>query len=159
MCVCLKNKDSKIFLIKDLYKMNMNKSFVLKKEDAKPRWRVIDASGRVLGRLATEVAIILRGKDKPEYTAHTDAGDYVVITNCEKIRLTGKKWKQKVYTTYSGWTGGKKERTAEEVFKKDPVRLIEHAVKGMLPKNKLNRKIFKKLRVYVGSEHKHKAQV
>ena len=137
----------------------MNKSFVLRKEDAKPRWRVIDASGRTLGRLATEVAVILRGKDKPEYTAHTDSGDYVVVTNCEKIRLTGAKWKQKIYTTYSGWTGGKKERTAEEVFKKDPTRLIEHAVKGMLPKNKLNRKVFKKLRVYVGNEHPHKAQV
>ena len=137
----------------------MNKSFFLKKEDRAPRWRVIDGSGKILGRLATQIAEVLRGKDKPEYTPHTDSGDYVVITNCEKIVLTGNKFEDKIYVTYSGWMGGKKERTAKEVFKKDPTKLIKLAVKRMLPKNRLNREIFKKLKVYVGDQHPHLAQI
>ncbi len=139
--------------------MDMNKSYVLRKEDREPAWRVIDASGRVLGRLSTEIANVLRGKDKPEYTPHTDAGDYVVITNCDKIVLTGNKWKDKIYETVSGYRGGRKEATAEEMFKKDPRQLIILAVKRMLPKNKLNRTVLKKLKVYVGNEHPHKAQL
>lgn len=139
--------------------MDMNKSFVLKKEDRNPQWHVIDASGKVLGRLATDVANILRGKDRPEYTPHTDSGDYVVIINCEKIVLTGKKMTDKMYVTYSGWRGGRKERSAQDVYDKDPSIIIKKAVKGMLPKNKLCRQIIKKLKVYKGSEHPHKAQI
>lgn len=139
--------------------MDMNRSYVLHKEDRQPRWRVIDASDKVLGRLCTEVATILRGKDKPEYTPHTDSGDYVIITNCEKIVLTGNKWKDKMYESFSGYRGGLKERSAEEMFKKDPRQLIILAVKRMLPKNTLNRAVLKKLKVYVGNEHPHKAQL
>ena len=117
--------------------MNMNRSFVLKKEDRKPQWRVIDAKGQVLGRLATQIADILRGKDKPFYTPHTDSGDYVVIINAEKIVLTGNKLEDKEYVRYSGWMGGQKITTAQEMLAKHPERIIEHAVKGMLPKNKL----------------------
>lgn len=139
--------------------MDMNKSFVLKKEDRDPSWRKIDASGQVLGRLCTQIAEILRGKDKPFYTPHTDSGDYVVVVNCEKIVLTGDKWEDKIYARYSGWRGGLKELSAKEVFAKDPRRLIIHGVKGMLPKNKLNRQIIKKLKVYKGADHSHKAQL
>ena len=139
--------------------MDMNKSFFLKKEDKDPKWRVIDASGKVLGRLSTEIADVLRGKDKPQYTPHTDAGDYVVIINCDKIRLTGNKWKDKFYARYSGYRSGLKLTSAEDLFKKDPTELIKKSVKGMLPKNRLSRQMFKKLKVYVGSEHPHKAQV
>ena len=139
--------------------MDMNKSFVLKKEARNPQWRVIDASGKVLGRLATNVADVLRGKDKPEYTPHTDSGDYVVIINCDKIVLTGNKWKDKIYPTFSGWRGGLKERSAREVFEKDPTQLIKLAVKRMLPRNRLSRQIIKKLKIYTGSEHPHSAQV
>lgn len=138
--------------------MDMNKSFVLRKEVCKPEWRLIDASGQVLGRLATQIADILRGKDKPEYTPHSDAGDYVVVTNCDKIILTGDKWDDKIYRSHSGYRSGLKERSAREVVKKHPGMLIEKAVLGMLPKNKLNRKIIKKLKVYVGDEHPHTAQ-
>ena len=139
--------------------MDMNRSFVLKKEDRSPRWHVVDASGKVLGRLATQVADILRGKDKPEYTPHTDGGDYVVVTNCDKISLTGDKWEDKIYASFSGWRSGLKERSAKEVFAKDPTFLVKHAVKGMLPKNRLNRQVIKKLKVYVGDQHPHKAQI
>lgn len=139
--------------------MDMNKSYVLRKEDREPAWRVIDASGKVLGRLSTEIADVLRGKDKPEFTPHTDSGDYVVITNCEKIVLTGKKWTDKMYPSYSGHRGGLSEASAQEVFNKDPRQLIILAVKRMLPKNRLSREILRKLKVYVGNEHPHKAQV
>lgn len=139
--------------------MDMNKSYVMRKEDRQPGWRVIDASGKVLGRLCTEVATVLRGKDKPEYTPHTDGGDYVVITNCEKIVLTGNKWKDKMYESFSGYRGGLKKTSAEEMFKKDPRQLIILAVRRMLPKNTLNRAVLKKLKVYVGNEHPHKAQL
>ncbi|MCK4651323.1 50S ribosomal protein L13 [Candidatus Babeliales bacterium] len=137
----------------------MNKSFFLRKEDRKPNWRVMDASGMILGRLATRVATILIGKDKPEYTPHTDTGDYVIITNCEKIMLSGNKFEDKIYRFFSGWRGGLKEKSAKEVFKKDPTLLIKYAVKRMLPKSRLGRQMFKKLKVYSGSEHPHKAQV
>ena len=138
--------------------MDMNKSFVLKKEDRNPQWRVIDAEGKVLGRLATQVADILRGKDKATYTPHTDSGDYVVIINATKVVLTGDKLDGKEYARYSGWMGGYKTMTARELLAKHPTKMIEFAVRGMLPKNKLNRQIIKKLKVYVGSEHPHKAQ-
>jgi len=139
--------------------MDMNKTFFLKKEDREPRWHLIDATDKVLGRLATSIADILRGKDRPEYTPHTDSGDYVVVTNCEKIVLTGKKWDGKIYETFSGWRSGKKEKTAKEVLAKDPAILIRLAVKRMLPKNRLNEQIIKKLKIYSGSEHPHKAQI
>ncbi len=137
---------------------DFNKTFFLKKEEKAPAWRLIDAEGKVLGRLATEITDILRGKDVPTYTPQTDSGDYVVVINAEKIKLTADKINTKIYTTYSGWIGGLKEMTAKEVMAKDPARLIEIAVKGMLPKNRLSRQIIKKLKVYAGTEHPHTAQ-
>lgn len=138
---------------------DMNRIFYPRKEDAQPKWVVIDAKGRVLGRLATEVAEILRGKNKPMYTPHTDYGDYVVIINAEKIVLTGNKMEDKEIVTYSGWIGGYKVTKAKDLLKKHPTRLIELAVRGMLPKNRLSRQMYKKLKVYAGAEHPHKAQV
>ena len=138
--------------------MSMNKAFFLRKEDVNPQWHVIDAEGVVLGRLATKVADMLRGKDKPFYTPHTDCGDYVVIVNADKIVLSGNKWKAKEYISHSGWQSGKKITTAREMLQKHPTHLVLLAVKRMLPKNKLNNEVFKKLKVYVGSDHPHKAQ-
>jgi len=137
----------------------MNRIFYPRKEDADPKWHVIDAKGRVLGRLATQVAEILRGKNKPLYTPHTDYGDYVVIINAEKIVLTGNKMEDKEIVTYSGWIGGQKVTKAKDLLKKHPTRLIELAVRGMMPKNRLSRQMYKKLKVYAGTEHPHKAQV
>lgn len=139
--------------------MNINRAFYLRKEDREPRWILIDATDKVLGRLATDIADRLRGKDKPGYTPHTDTGDYVVVINAEKVKLTGDKVEQKVYVSYSGWIGGKKEILAKDMLKKHPTYILEHAVKGMLPKNKLARQQIKKLKLYVGSEHPHKAQI
>ena len=139
--------------------MDMNKCFLLRQEDRAPKWRIIDATDKVLGRLSTEIADILRGKDKPEFTYHCDAGDYVIVTNCEKIKLTGNKWEGKIYERYSGWRSGLKKISAQDLFKKDPTALIIHSVTGMLPKNKMNDKVIKKLKVYVGNEHPHKAQI
>jgi large subunit ribosomal protein L13 len=139
--------------------MDMNKTFFLAKEAREPRWHVIDASDQVLGRLCTKVTTLLRGKHKAEFTPHTDAGDYVVVTNCEKIRLTGNKWKGKMYASFSGYRSGLKEIAARDLFAKDPRRLIMLGVRGMLPKNKLNRAILKKLKIYVGDKHPHMAQI
>lgn len=139
--------------------MDMNKAFNLRKEDRAPKWRLIDAKGKVVGRLATEVADILRGKDKPLYTPHTDCGDYVVIINVEKIKFTGNKMEQKTYEWYTGWIGGLKSLTAAQVMAKDPARIIILAVKRMLPKTKMGRAVIKKLKVYKGSEHPHIAQI
>lgn len=139
--------------------MSMNRAFFLKNEERKPNWHLIDAEGKVLGRLATQIADILRGKDVPTYTPHTDSGDYVVVINAEKIVLTGNKWEGKEYITYSGWISGKKVKTANEMLAKHPTDIIALAVKGMLPKNKLNRAIIKKLKVYTGTEHPHFAQI
>ena len=139
--------------------MDMNRCLFVKKEVRAPKWRLVDASGKILGRLATEIADALRGKDKASYTPHTDAGDYVIVTNCEKIILTGNKWEDKIYSSFSGWRSGLKELSANEVFKKDPTLIVQYAVKGMLPKNKLSRQVIKKLKVYVGTDHPHKAQV
>lgn len=138
---------------------DFNKAFFLRKEDSKPKWHVIDANGQILGRLATQIADKLRGKDKAQYTSHADAGDYVVVINAEKIALTGDKWDQKEYRRHSGWMGGLKVTTAKEVREKNPERIIQAAVKGMLPRNKLSRQIIKKLKVYAGAEHPHTAQV
>lgn len=139
--------------------MDMNKAFFLRKEDCKPKWHVVDATDKVLGRLATEIADRLRGKDKAMYTPHSAGGDYIVVINCEKIKLTGDKWNQKVYKRYSGYRGGLKERTAKQVLDKDPIFIIKHAVKGMLPKNRLSSVNIKRLKLCVGNEHPHDAQV
>jgi len=121
-------------------------------------WVVVDASDAVLGRLSTEVAMILRGKRKPSFTPHVDCGDNVIVINAEKVRLTGKKWTDRVHFTHSGYPGGQKEVTPKDMFAKDPRKLIEHAVKGMLPKSRLGAELFRNLYVYVGSEHPHEAQ-
>ncbi len=139
--------------------MDFNKAFFLKKEDRNPQWQIFDAKGQILGRLATQIANKLQGKDKPIYTPHTDAGDYVVVINAKDIVLTGNKMKGKIYDRYTGWMGGYKTRTAEEMMEKHPTKIIELAVKRMLPKNKLADQMFDKLKVYVGPEHPHQAQV
>jgi len=139
--------------------MDFNRTFFLKKEDKAPKWRLIDAEGKVLGRLATAIADTLRGKDKANYTPHTDGGDYVVVINADKVKLTGKKLTGKIYDRYTGWMGGYKTATAQEMLEKHPTHLLMHAVKGMLPKNKLSRDVIKKLKLYVGAEHPHKAQM
>ncbi len=122
------------------------------------QWHVIDADGAVLGRLAVQVADILRGKNKPIYTPHLDAGDFVVVINAEKVRVTGRKETNKVYMSYSGWKGGEKYRTVAQVRAKVPEQLIHHAVKGMIPKNRLGRQLLTKLKVYRGPNHPHAAQ-
>lgn len=139
--------------------MDMNTAFFLKKEARQPQWHVIDADGLVVGRLATEIAERLRGKDKAFYTPHTDSGDYVIVINASKLVFTGNKWNDKVYDNYTGWIGGLKSLTAKQVRAKDPARIIELAVKRMLPKNILSRYIFRKLRVYEGPTHPHIAQI
>lgn len=121
-------------------------------------WVLVDATDVVLGRLASKVAKILRGKNKPSFTPHVDCGDNVVIINAEKVRLTGNKLNDKIYLSYSGYPGGQREQTPAELLAKYPERLIEKAVKGMLPKNRLGAKIYGNLKVYVGSEHKQEAQ-
>ncbi len=121
-------------------------------------WLVVDAEGEVLGRLASKVAKLIRGKYKPNFTPHVDCGDNVVVINAEKIQLTGKKWEDKVYVRHTGYPGGQRTLTATEVFQKDPIRLVENAVRGMLPKNKLGRAIYKNLHVFTGSEHNKEAQ-
>ncbi len=122
------------------------------------KWHVIDADGAVLGRLAVQVADILRGKNKPIYTPHLDAGDFVIVVNAEKVRLTGKKETDKEFMSYSGWKGGEKYRTVEQVRAKQPEDFITHAVKGMIPKNRLGRVLLTKLKVYKGPKHDHQAQ-
>ncbi len=139
--------------------MDMNRTFFLRKEDAKPKWKVIDAQGKILGRLATQIADSLRGKDKAHYTAHTMSGDYIIVINADKIVLTGKKLTDKIYDHYTGYVGGYKEITAKKMLEKNPDRLIELAVKRMLPKNKLQNHFLRRLKVYAGSEHPHKAQI
>ncbi len=139
--------------------MDMNRAFNLRVEDQKPHWRLIDATGKIVGRLATEITNALRGKDRAEFTPHADAGDYIVVINADKIVFTGKKMTQKVYERYTGYIGNKKFLTAAQIMEKHPERIIEHAVKGMLPKNRLSRQLLRKLRVYAGADHPHKAQI
>ncbi len=122
------------------------------------KWHVVDAEGKVLGRLAVEVANVLRGKNKPIYTPHLDAGDFVVVINAEKVLLTGKKETAKEYMSYSGWKGGEKRQTVAQVRARHPERLILHAVKGMIPKNRLGDALLTKLKVYKGNQHPHGAQ-
>ena len=122
------------------------------------KWHVIDADGVVLGRLAVQIADILRGKNKPVFTPHLDAGDFVVVINAEKVRLTGKKEVQKSFMSFSGYVGGHRSETAEQRRQRRPELLIEHAVKGMIPHNRLGRAVFTKLKVYKGEQHPHEAQ-
>lgn len=129
-----------------------------KKETVIRNWYVVDATDMTLGRLATKVATVLRGKHKPTYTPHIDCGDFVVVVNADKVNLTGNKLDQKIYYNHSGYTGGLRERTARVMKEKYPVEMVERAIKGMLPHNRLGRQMYKKLFVYAGSEHPHMAQ-
>ncbi|MGE5253774.1 MAG: 50S ribosomal protein L13 [Planctomycetaceae bacterium] len=134
------------------------KTPLAKKENIKPKWHLVNAEGKTLGRLATRVAILLRGKNKPIFAPHQDTGDFVVVINAQKISLTGKKWKEKIYIHHSGYPGGLKMASAEKIAEKKPERLITMAVQGMLPKTKLGKKLIKKLKVYAGNAHPHQAQ-
>jgi len=134
------------------------KTFSAKPETVRRDWFVVDADGKTLGRLATEIARRLRGKHKPEYTPHVDTGDYIVVVNAEKIRVTGNKLKDKMYHRYTGYIGNLKSMSLQDVLEKQPERALELAVKGMLPRNPLGRKMLSKLRVYAGPEHEHQAQ-
>jgi len=127
-------------------------------ETIERKWFVVDAAGKRLGRLATEVATVIRGKHKPTYTPHVDCGDYVIVINADKIELTGNKWNKKIYYTHSNYPGGLKEKTAKVMMQEKPTRMVELAVKGMLPKGKLGNQMYKKLFVYAGENHKHQAQ-
>jgi large subunit ribosomal protein L13 len=138
--------------------VNMNNAFFLRKEDRAPQWKLIDAQGKVLGRLATHIATMLRGKDKALFTPHTDCGDYIVVINADKVVLTGNKWNAKEYIRHTLWMGGKKIETAREVKEKKPTELLLRAVKRMLPKNRLSADVLSKLKLYVGNEHPHQAQ-
>lgn len=134
------------------------KTYSAKAETVERDWFLIDADGKTLGRLATEVARRLRGKHKAVYTPHVDTGDYIVVINAEKVKVTGNKAKDKMYYSHSGYMGGLKEINFEDLIQKAPERVIEAAVKGMLPKNPLGRAMYRKLKVYAGKEHKHTAQ-
>lgn len=134
------------------------KSYMQKKETVERKWYVIDAEGKPLGRVAALAATYLRGKHKPTYTPHIDCGDNIIIVNAEKVMLTGNKLNNKMYYNHSQYLGGLRERTAKEMIEKYPVEMVERAVKGMLPHNRLGRQMYKKLFVYTGCEHKHEAQ-
>ncbi len=129
-----------------------------KKGEVAKKWHVVDANGKTLGRLATRIAILLRGKHKPIFTPHVDTGDFVIVVNAGKVSLTGKKWKEKLYIHHSGYPGGFKSTNAEQIRERFPERLIMMAVQGMLPKTKLGRAMLKKLKVYAGDAHPHQAQ-
>lgn len=134
------------------------KTVSAKKETVTKEWLLVDATDQVVGRLASTIAYLLRGKHKVNYTPHVDCGDYVVVINAEKVRFTGKKFEEKNYITYSGYPGGQKIQTPKELMKRDPRKILERAVLRMLPKNRLGRKIFHNMKVYVGPEHPHTAQ-
>ena len=134
------------------------KTYMANPDKSERKWYVVDAEGQTLGRLASEVAKVLRGKNKPVYTPHVDTGDYVIVVNAEKIKVTGKKLDQKIYYSHSDYVGGMKETTLREMMNKKPEKVIELAVKGMLPKGPLGRQMIKKLHVYAGAEHGHEAQ-
>lgn len=134
------------------------KTYVTKPGEIEREWFVVDAEGKTLGRLATEIARILRGKHKPNYSPAVDVGDYVIVLNAEKVRVTGRKLDQKFYYRHSGYPGGLREISLRNQLAKHPTRVIEHAVRGMLPKNPLGRRMLKKLKVYAGTDHPHSAQ-
>jgi len=147
------------FLLKGALKIVKKYTYSAKNSDNKGKWWFVDAKGEVLGRLATRIASRLRGKHNPLFTPHVDTGDWVVVVNAEKIVLTGKKMEKKNYYRHSGYIGSLKTTTAKELIEKSPEDLIRFAVKGMLPKNRLGRKLFKKLKVYAGDKHPHDAQM
>jgi len=130
----------------------------VKKEEVKRDWYIVDAKNKVLGRLASKIAYMLQGKHRPDYTPHVDQGDFIVIVNADKVRLTGKKWDQKVYWRHSGYMGGLKLQTARQLLEKHPEKLIYLAVKRMLPRNRMRKKLLKKLKIYAGTNHPHQAQ-
>ncbi|MCR3956920.1 MAG: 50S ribosomal protein L13 [Gudongella sp.] len=134
------------------------KSYMAKANEVERKWYIIDAEDKVLGRLATEIATILRGKNKPIYTPHVDTGDFVIVINADKVKLTGKKLEQKKYSYHTGYPGGLRQVSYGELMEKNPEKIIELAVKGMLPKNSLGRQMYRKLKVYRGTEHGHEAQ-
>ena len=134
------------------------KTISANKATADKQWVVVDAADMVLGRLASKVARILRGKHKPNYTPHVDCGDNVIISNADKVKLTGNKWNDRVFFYHSGYPGGRKDVTPAQLFAKSPERLVERTVKGMLPKTRLGHQLFRNLHVYAGTEHKHEAQ-
>lgn len=134
------------------------KSFIAKPHEVERKWYVVDAEGKTLGRVASQVATVLRGKNKPTFTPHVDCGDYVIVINAEKVEVTGKKRKEKVYKHHTGYPGGLRETTFDKLIEKKPEEVIRHAVKGMMPKGKLGRQMYKKLKVYAGPEHDHAAQ-
>jgi large subunit ribosomal protein L13 len=136
----------------------MIKTFIAKKEDVQRDWYVVDATDKVLGRMASRIAMILQGKTKPIYTPHVDTGDFVIVTNAEKIKLTGNKMNEKVYYTHSGYPGGFKEIPIKKWMEKHPDRIVNLAVKRMLPKTKLGSAMLKKLKIYAGPDHSHEAQ-
>jgi large subunit ribosomal protein L13 len=138
--------------------LSMNTTYMPNPQKVERKWYVVDAEGQTLGRLASEVAKVLRGKNKPIYTPHEDCGDYVIVVNADKIKVTGKKLEQKVYYHHSDYVGGLRSATLREMLEKHPDRVIEIAVKGMLPKGPLGRQMYKKLFVYAGPDHKHAAQ-
>ena len=137
---------------------NEMKTYMANPDTIERKWYLVDADGLTLGRLASEVAKVLRGKNKPEFTPHADTGDYVIVINAEKIKVTGKKMQQKIYFSHSDYVGGDKQIVLSEMLEKHPEEVIEHAVKGMLPKGPLGRQMYKKLFVYAGPEHNHAAQ-
>ena len=134
------------------------KTYIPRASEIEQKWYVVDAENQVVGRLASRIASVLMGKDKPCYTDFLDTGDFVIIVNADKVRLTGKKWSTKIYYSHSGYPGGLKESRAEELLSRHPERLLQLAVKGMLPKTKLGRSMLKKLKVYAGNQHPHQAQ-
>ncbi|HTM64033.1 MAG TPA: 50S ribosomal protein L13 [Gammaproteobacteria bacterium] len=134
------------------------KTYFATSENTEQKWYVVDATGEVLGRLATQISKVLRGKHKPEFTPHADAGDHVIVVNASKIKVTGSKESDKVYHSHSGYPGGIKDVPYDKMMQKDPTRVIEIAVKGMMPKNPLGRAMLRKLKVYAGAEHPHAAQ-
>lgn len=136
----------------------MMKTRMLKQEEVEHEWYVVDVADKILGRAATEIALLLSGKYRPDFTSHVDCGAGVVVINCGKIRVTGNRESQKVYKRYSGYPGGQKETTYERMFEKNPKYIMRHAVKGMLPKNKLGARMLKRLKLYVDEEHPHTAQ-
>ena len=134
------------------------KTYVTKEQEVDKKWFLVDAQDKTLGRLATQIAVRLRGKHKPIFSPYLDAGDYVVVVNAEKVAMTGRKWQNKVYYRHSGYVGGLKETSAREMREKKPEAILRHAVRGMLPKNSLGRRQLKKLKIYAGPEHPHRAQ-
>ena len=134
------------------------KTFVAKEHKVSKNWHIVDAQDKILGRIATQIAMRLRGKDKPIFTPHADTGDFVVVINADKVKLTGKKWGKKIYYRHSGYIGGLKQISAEKLREKKPEDIIRFAVRGMLPKTSLGRRQLKKLKIYAGAEHPHDAQ-